>query len=291
MSYFSDGIFAFKQGDYSKAINEFHAAIEENDQNHKAWNAMGVTCSKLGMHEEAETCFDNALLIYPNSERYLKNKETLIKKKIKPSKQHTYKRIQPSSKRYAFRIKSIFSVILVIGIVLILLTVGLNFLSNSATKASSPQVSPTVPSDSSSSSPSSVSNNGGILGQVKDVQVSGPDGSSISLIDSASTMLSSDDTKTITGAIIAEKTNENQKTVSGLPVVRDENQISYTYQGGADSDKVQNVIVHWADKTTESLGNTSGKTVTHYAIEGQNHVLAVAEYKDGSKSVILDTSV
>lgn len=75
MSHFSDGVSAYKSGDYHRAINEFHAAVEENDQDHKAWNALGTALSKSGDYEGAATCFENALILAPNNTTYLKNQD------------------------------------------------------------------------------------------------------------------------------------------------------------------------------------------------------------------------
>lgn len=75
MSHFSDGVSAYKSGDYHRAINEFHAAVEENDQDHKAWNALGTALSKSGDYEGAATCFENALILAPDNATYLKNQD------------------------------------------------------------------------------------------------------------------------------------------------------------------------------------------------------------------------
>lgn len=75
MSHFSDGISAYKQGDYSRAIDEFHAAVEEDDQDHRAWNALGTALSKSGDYEGAATCFENALILAPDNATYLKNQD------------------------------------------------------------------------------------------------------------------------------------------------------------------------------------------------------------------------
>jgi len=41
MSYQS-GMNAYKTGNYQQAIDAFHSVIESDEQNHKAWNALGV---------------------------------------------------------------------------------------------------------------------------------------------------------------------------------------------------------------------------------------------------------
>lgn len=74
MSY-KEGIRLFKEGKYSEAIKEFQEEIRVNDQNHKAWNALGVTYSKLEQYESADTCYKKALSHANDNPTYEKNRE------------------------------------------------------------------------------------------------------------------------------------------------------------------------------------------------------------------------
>ena len=72
MGLFEEGMKFFKDKKFSEAIIKFHSAIDEDDQNPKIWNALGVSYSKIGQYDDAETCFENALLLDPNNLSYLK---------------------------------------------------------------------------------------------------------------------------------------------------------------------------------------------------------------------------
>lgn len=81
---FDYGMKAFKVGEYQQAAEYFMAVTEVDDQNHKAWNALGICLSKMGNFKQASICFDNALLLVPNNEVYERNKtknEVKINKK------------------------------------------------------------------------------------------------------------------------------------------------------------------------------------------------------------------
>ena len=77
---FEEGLNLFKAGDYETALTIFEEITGSDLQNHKAWNALGVTYSKLGRTEDAGLCFDNALKIKPGAQVYLRNKEVNEKK-------------------------------------------------------------------------------------------------------------------------------------------------------------------------------------------------------------------
>lgn len=74
MSYQS-GVTAFKEGNYQKAATELHQVVEEDDQNHKAWNALGVVLTKTGQYEDADSCYHNALTIAPDTPAYQRNRD------------------------------------------------------------------------------------------------------------------------------------------------------------------------------------------------------------------------
>jgi Flp pilus assembly protein TadD len=71
---------AFKAGNYSEAAWHFAAVTEADDQNHKAWNALGIYLSKTGEYGEADICFENALTLRPDNETYKKNQDRNRKK-------------------------------------------------------------------------------------------------------------------------------------------------------------------------------------------------------------------
>jgi tetratricopeptide (TPR) repeat protein len=77
---FDAGMAAFKAGNYNEAARYFAAVTDADDQNHKAWNALGVVLTKTGDYEEADTCYQNALTIDPGNETYQKNREKNLTK-------------------------------------------------------------------------------------------------------------------------------------------------------------------------------------------------------------------
>jgi len=74
MSY-SAGMDAFKAGNYQAAADAFHDAITTDDQDHKAWNALGVVYTKTGEYEAADTCYENALTLAPGTPAYERNRQ------------------------------------------------------------------------------------------------------------------------------------------------------------------------------------------------------------------------
>lgn len=90
---FREGIILFKCEKYQKASEIFQMVIDQDDEYHKAWNALGVSLSRTGDHKNAKICFENALILDPDNETYSKNLITLtLKKKL-------IKKITPLSKR------------------------------------------------------------------------------------------------------------------------------------------------------------------------------------------------
>ncbi|WP_181391323.1 tetratricopeptide repeat protein [Methanospirillum stamsii] len=72
---FDEGMRLFRSGDIPGACEQFHQAVEQDENNHKAWNALGICLSKTGEYEDAETCFENALMLDPGNATYEKNRE------------------------------------------------------------------------------------------------------------------------------------------------------------------------------------------------------------------------
>lgn len=74
MSY-STGMEAFKAGNYQIAADAFMEVVNEDENNHKAWNALGVVYTKTGQYEHADTCYENALTLAPGTAAYERNRE------------------------------------------------------------------------------------------------------------------------------------------------------------------------------------------------------------------------
>ena len=72
---FNEGMKLFRAGDIPAACEQFQQAVEQDENNHKAWNALGICLSKSGEHDDAATCFENALMLDPGNSTYEKNQE------------------------------------------------------------------------------------------------------------------------------------------------------------------------------------------------------------------------
>lgn len=70
---FQQGLNFFREKKYSKAIEIFQAITETDESNHKVWNALGVTFTKMNQYSNASVCYENALLLDPGNETYKKN--------------------------------------------------------------------------------------------------------------------------------------------------------------------------------------------------------------------------
>jgi archaellin len=77
---FHKGLKAYREGNYPDAIQLLKNAVAENEANHKAWNALGVTYSKIGRIEEAVSCYENALKYDPGNTSYEQNRDQIVKK-------------------------------------------------------------------------------------------------------------------------------------------------------------------------------------------------------------------
>ena len=86
---FETGMKLFRAGDIAGSTEEFRQAVEQDENNHKAWNALGICLSKSGQYFEADTCFEKALKLDPGNTTYKKNRDKIKEKNhIPPS---TYK--------------------------------------------------------------------------------------------------------------------------------------------------------------------------------------------------------
>jgi len=81
---FKAGLQAYRAGNFEEAGELLQEALEIDDQNHKAWNALGIVCSKIGNYEDADVCYENALTIAPETTIYEENR---TKNSIKLRKQ------------------------------------------------------------------------------------------------------------------------------------------------------------------------------------------------------------
>jgi hypothetical protein len=76
---FHEGLKAFRDRRYQEAIQKLREAVSANEQNHKAWNALGVTYVKLGQEKEALICYENALKYDPGNLSYEQNRAQIVK--------------------------------------------------------------------------------------------------------------------------------------------------------------------------------------------------------------------
>lgn len=76
---FDRGLRAFRSGDFQTAVELLSEAVEYDEQNDRAWNALGTACAKIGRYEDADLCFGNAITIAPDNPVYQKNRRTNIR--------------------------------------------------------------------------------------------------------------------------------------------------------------------------------------------------------------------
>ncbi|HWQ67062.1 MAG TPA: tetratricopeptide repeat protein [Methanospirillum sp.] len=75
LTLYQKGLRLFRSENYGEAIELFSAVVEADETHHKAWNALGVACTKVGRYEDAALCFENALSLAPDTETYIKNRD------------------------------------------------------------------------------------------------------------------------------------------------------------------------------------------------------------------------
>ena len=76
---FERGLHAFRKGDFESAIEYLSEAVEYDENNDRAWNALGTACAKVERYADADLCFENALTLAPGNQTYLKNRITNAK--------------------------------------------------------------------------------------------------------------------------------------------------------------------------------------------------------------------
>ena len=74
---FHEGLKAYREARYSDAIELLRAAVTENEEDHKAWNALGVTYSKIGDTRKAIESYNTALKYDPGNESYIRNRDQI----------------------------------------------------------------------------------------------------------------------------------------------------------------------------------------------------------------------
>ena len=80
MSAFKEGLVLFKEGFIEEAIEKFQEYLELDDQNPKVWNALGVALMKSSDYQNAQTCFNNAILLDSDNEIYVRNNNKCLEK-------------------------------------------------------------------------------------------------------------------------------------------------------------------------------------------------------------------
>ncbi|MDX8551761.1 hypothetical protein KHC33_04180 [Methanospirillum sp. J.3.6.1-F.2.7.3] len=74
---FEDGMREYYKGHYMKANGYFHALIEQDGDNHEAWNAYGMSLAKMERYNFAADAVKRAISLDPNNITYQKNLEMI----------------------------------------------------------------------------------------------------------------------------------------------------------------------------------------------------------------------
>lgn len=72
---YQKGITAYRLGETGRAIDLLMKVVEHDEQNHRAWNALGVALTKTGKYQDADLCFENAQIIDPDNSVYKRNRD------------------------------------------------------------------------------------------------------------------------------------------------------------------------------------------------------------------------
>jgi len=73
MERYKEGMNLYYKKEYRKAAEVFLELLNQDQEHHKAWNALGVCLKKLHDNEQAKQCFENALRLSPESSIYKRN--------------------------------------------------------------------------------------------------------------------------------------------------------------------------------------------------------------------------
>jgi len=78
---YQTGLKEYNAGNYKKAGGLLYQSLNINQKNHKAWNALGIICTKLGYFDNGTKCYHEALNLDPANKIVLKNLQFNEKKK------------------------------------------------------------------------------------------------------------------------------------------------------------------------------------------------------------------
>jgi len=117
---FEEGLKLFKEGNYLAASYIFEAITISDHYNHKAWNALGVTYTKIGRIKEAGTCFNNAVKLKPDSEIYRKNKKINEKKFLEKKEETKPLTLIPQSEKILNKQGLIFPGLILLALIFII---------------------------------------------------------------------------------------------------------------------------------------------------------------------------
>lgn len=81
-SLYKNGIEAYRRGELNRAVDSLMQVVDAKEDDHRAWNALGVVLTKTKKYDDADVCFENALSLDPSNEVYERNR-TKNKKFIK----------------------------------------------------------------------------------------------------------------------------------------------------------------------------------------------------------------
>lgn len=109
----------FRDGEYELASDIFFELVDSDNNNHKAWNSLGVCLTKLEDYNQAAECFRNAVTLCPENQIYKKNLDGVEKKipdvlpayyefKVFHELKRVIKKIRTDSTDFACLILSIF---------------------------------------------------------------------------------------------------------------------------------------------------------------------------------------
>lgn len=71
---YKKGIEAYRRGDLSQASHHLMQVVETDEHDHRAWNALGVVLTKMGKYQDADVCFENALILDQGNAVYERNR-------------------------------------------------------------------------------------------------------------------------------------------------------------------------------------------------------------------------
>lgn len=300
----------FRSGDYDQAFTLFYNLSAADETDHRAWNALGVTCIKLGMRDDAIICFDNALSLDPHNQVYIKNREKFQSKILSTgSVGYPVDTKSPSIRsKFPVKMKRAACVLGIMGIILISFTIIYGHLSDSEQQNALNQASPAILNSIPVSAPDIVT--GKILGETENIHVSSPTGSRVSLVGAASSMFGGghDPSGIVTAPGIASEMTDPlplmdsqndlgldiQSSRLALPAIsatRTINNLVVTNNGGQDIGIVEGLLVRWPDGTDEPLNPVPGSSVSNADSGSSAHITVVATMKDETTRVVFDGMV